>query len=108
MIHGYTTAFWWVSGNFAVGLITALVVFPGRIKDETVGGQVSLATEQQPGFRRHAPRIGATSFMWQLFGTFPTRAEFVLPRHNGLDAGSAVAARVNWGYGATTPVPEPT
>ena len=34
MIHGYTTAFWWATGIFAVGLIVALVVFPARIKPE--------------------------------------------------------------------------
>jgi EmrB/QacA subfamily drug resistance transporter len=45
LVHGYTTAFWWASGIFAVGLIIALTVFPRRIKDETVGGEVSLATE---------------------------------------------------------------
>jgi EmrB/QacA subfamily drug resistance transporter len=52
MVHGYTTAFWWASGIFAVGLIISLTVFPRRIRDErvdsepkTVGGEVSLATE---------------------------------------------------------------
>jgi len=52
MVHGYTTAFWWASGIFGVGLIISLTVFPRRIKDEmvdsepkTVGGEVSLATE---------------------------------------------------------------
>jgi EmrB/QacA subfamily drug resistance transporter len=30
MVHGYTTAFWWASGFFAVGLLVALIVFPAR------------------------------------------------------------------------------
>jgi EmrB/QacA subfamily drug resistance transporter len=29
LIHGYTTAFWWSAGIFAVGLLVAVVVFPG-------------------------------------------------------------------------------
>jgi EmrB/QacA subfamily drug resistance transporter len=52
LVHGYTTAFWWASGIFAVGLIIALTVFPRRIKDERVAGgaepagaDVSLATD---------------------------------------------------------------
>jgi sugar phosphate permease len=52
LVHGYTTAFWWASGIFAVGLIIALTVFPRRIKDDLVAGgsepagsEVSLATD---------------------------------------------------------------
>jgi EmrB/QacA subfamily drug resistance transporter len=52
-VHGYTTAFWWASGIFAVGLIVAATVFPARIKpaeagaevDAGAGGDVSLATD---------------------------------------------------------------
>ncbi len=29
-VHGYTTAFWWSAGIFAVGLLIAAVVFPTR------------------------------------------------------------------------------
>ena len=32
MVHGYTTAFWWSTGIFAVGLLVALVVFPARLR----------------------------------------------------------------------------
>ena len=55
MVHGYTTAFWWASGIFAIGLIVAVTVFPARIKlapaagDDTSpaepAGDVSLATD---------------------------------------------------------------
>jgi hypothetical protein len=27
-VHGYTTAFWWAAGIFAVGLLIALLVLP--------------------------------------------------------------------------------
>jgi len=41
-VHGYTTAFWWASGIFAVGLIVAVTVFPARIKPaEVAGGDAS-------------------------------------------------------------------
>jgi hypothetical protein len=29
-VHGYTTAFWWAVGIFALGFILALVILPGR------------------------------------------------------------------------------
>ncbi len=48
-VHGYTTAFWWASGIFAVGLIVAATVFPARVKPagaaDAARGDVSLATE---------------------------------------------------------------
>ena len=49
MIHGYTTAFWWASGIFALGLAVAIVVFPARVNPAqataNVNSEVSLATE---------------------------------------------------------------
>ena len=30
-VHGYTTAFWWSVGIFALGLVAALVVLPSRV-----------------------------------------------------------------------------
>jgi EmrB/QacA subfamily drug resistance transporter len=47
-VHGYTTAFWWASGIFAVGLLVAATVFPARVKPaEAAGptGDVSMATK---------------------------------------------------------------
>lgn len=32
MGHGYTTAFWWATGIFAVGLLVALIVFPASAR----------------------------------------------------------------------------
>jgi EmrB/QacA subfamily drug resistance transporter len=39
LVHGYTTAFWWSAGIFAVGLAVALVVFPARIKPVPVAAK---------------------------------------------------------------------
>jgi EmrB/QacA subfamily drug resistance transporter len=44
-IHGYTVAFWWAAGIFAVGLIVALVVLPRRSEARVSTVEVSLATE---------------------------------------------------------------
>ena len=44
-VHGYTTAFWWATGIFAVGLVVALIVFPGRVKRERAPADASLATD---------------------------------------------------------------
>jgi MFS family permease len=32
MVHGYTTAFWWSAGIFALGLLIAVTVLPARIR----------------------------------------------------------------------------
>jgi hypothetical protein len=42
MVHGYTTAFWWSTGIFAVGLLLALLIFPAKIGSAT--SDASLAT----------------------------------------------------------------
>ena len=44
-IHGYTTAFWWAAGIFAVGLLVAVVVLPPKIALAAPAAEVSLATE---------------------------------------------------------------
>ena len=44
-IHGYTTAFWWAAGIFAVGLLVALLILPGRIALLAPAAEVSLAAE---------------------------------------------------------------
>ena len=52
-VHGYTTAFWWSAGIFAVGLLIAVVVFPTRVRPtepalaaESAGeAELALATE---------------------------------------------------------------
>jgi EmrB/QacA subfamily drug resistance transporter len=44
LIHGYTTAFWWAAGIFAVGLLVALLVFPARRRPVPVA-EPALVTE---------------------------------------------------------------
>lgn len=45
MVHGYTTAFWWAAGIFAVGLLVAVLVLPGRIGPARPVREAALATE---------------------------------------------------------------
>ncbi len=45
MVHGYTTAFWWAAGIFAVGLLVAVLVLPGRIGPARPAVEAALATE---------------------------------------------------------------
>ena len=56
-IHGYTTAFWWAAGIFAVGLLVALVVLPaGKTLRGTVGeSHRHLRAERQPRPRHRQP-----------------------------------------------------
>jgi EmrB/QacA subfamily drug resistance transporter len=43
-IYGYTTAFWWAAGIFAVGLLVALLVLPAKIKPRVAIGEPSPVT----------------------------------------------------------------
>ncbi len=45
MVHGYTTAFWWAAGIFAVGLLVALLVLPSSVRTPAPAAGPSLATE---------------------------------------------------------------
>ena len=42
-IHGYTTAFWWAAGIFALGLLLGLIILPGRTKPRTLSVKTALA-----------------------------------------------------------------
>jgi EmrB/QacA subfamily drug resistance transporter len=44
-VHGYTTAFWWAAGIFAVGLLVALLVLPPGIRAQAPVGQPATASE---------------------------------------------------------------
>ena len=46
LVHGYTTAFWWAAGIFGVGLLVALLVFPGNIKSRGPAAEPSLAADE--------------------------------------------------------------
>jgi EmrB/QacA subfamily drug resistance transporter len=43
LIHGYTTAFWWAAGIFALGLLLALLILPARIRTGAPRLAVALA-----------------------------------------------------------------
>jgi EmrB/QacA subfamily drug resistance transporter len=42
-VHGYTTAFWWSVGIFALGFLAALAVFPGRARPRVPSLKAALA-----------------------------------------------------------------
>jgi EmrB/QacA subfamily drug resistance transporter len=44
-VHGYTTAFWWACGIFAIGLLMAIVVLPSKVRS----GECSLRTALSRG-----------------------------------------------------------
>jgi MFS family permease len=44
-VHGYTTAFWWAAGIFALGLLIALLVLPAKVRTRAPSLKPSLATE---------------------------------------------------------------
>jgi MFS family permease len=44
-VHGYTTAFWWAAGIFALGLLVAVVILPSNRQSRALSSEVSLATE---------------------------------------------------------------
>jgi len=43
LIHGYTTAFWWAAGFFAVGLVLAVIILPPGLKTATTTLRAVLA-----------------------------------------------------------------
>jgi hypothetical protein len=42
-VHGYTTAFWWSVGIFAVGFLLALVILPGPATSRVANFKAALA-----------------------------------------------------------------
>jgi EmrB/QacA subfamily drug resistance transporter len=44
-IHGYTTAFWWAAGIFAVGLLVAVVVLPSGAGARTPAADTAVAAD---------------------------------------------------------------
>jgi hypothetical protein len=44
-VHGYTTAFWWAAGIFALGLLIALLILPSKVRTRAPNLKPSLATE---------------------------------------------------------------
>jgi MFS family permease len=48
LVHGYTTAFWWSAGIFAVGLLVAISVFPARIRAVRVAEESETESDAVP------------------------------------------------------------
>jgi hypothetical protein len=71
-VHGYTTAFWWAVGIFALGFLLAMVILPGRAKARVPTVRAALA--------RHA--IGNCQYFEPADGARP-----------GLDATTGAAGR---------------
>src|SRR6202035_108405 len=42
-VHGYTTAFWWAVGIFALGFLLAIVILPGPVKPRVPTVKAALA-----------------------------------------------------------------
>ncbi|MDX6604481.1 MAG: hypothetical protein QOF23_990, partial [Solirubrobacterales bacterium] len=42
-VHGYTTAFWWAVGIFALGFLLAMVILPGPAKPRVPTLRAALA-----------------------------------------------------------------
>jgi hypothetical protein len=42
-VHGYTTAFWWAVGIFALGFLLAIVILPGRARPRVPTVKAALA-----------------------------------------------------------------
>jgi len=44
-VHGYTTAFWWAVGIFALAFLLAMVILPGRAKARAPTVRAALARQ---------------------------------------------------------------
>jgi EmrB/QacA subfamily drug resistance transporter len=51
MIHGYTTAFWWSAGIFAVGLLVAIFILPMKARPVPAGADADAAQAPPHGAR---------------------------------------------------------
>ncbi len=60
-VHGYTTAFWWAAGIFAVGLVASLVVLPSKVRPgecsirKALARGIAYAHHLEPADRDPAP-----------------------------------------------------
>lgn len=63
-VHGYTTAFWWAAGIFALGLLLATLILPGRTKPrartlKTILARHAIANCHHVDSRNGAVAVGA-------------------------------------------------
>jgi len=58
-VHGYTTAFWWAVGIFALGFLLAIVILPGRAKAHVPTLRAALARHAIGNCHHFDPADGA-------------------------------------------------
>jgi hypothetical protein len=58
-VHGYTTAFWWSVGIFALGFLLALVILPGRARHRVPSLRAALARHAIGNCHHFEPADGA-------------------------------------------------
>jgi hypothetical protein len=58
-VHGYTTAFWWSVGIFALGFLLALVILPGRARHRVPTLRAALARHAIGNCHHFEPADGA-------------------------------------------------
>jgi hypothetical protein len=58
-VHGYTTAFWWSVGIFALGFLLAIVILPGRSKPRVPSLKAALARHAIGNCHHHDAADGA-------------------------------------------------
>jgi hypothetical protein len=79
-VHGYTTAFWWAAGIFAIGLLLALLILPGRTKPRAPTLKAALARHaigncHHAELANGAARITRRGIDHRLAGDRPRRIE---------------------------------
>jgi EmrB/QacA subfamily drug resistance transporter len=58
-VHGYTTAFWWSVGIFALGFVLSIVIFPGRARPRVPTLKAALARHAIGNCHHFDPADGA-------------------------------------------------
>jgi hypothetical protein len=58
-VHGYTTAFWWAVGIFALAFLLAIVILPGRITPRVPSVKAALARHAIGNCHHFEPADGA-------------------------------------------------
>src|SRR5262249_44699399 len=59
-VHGYTTAFWWSVGIFALGFLLAIVILPGRTVPRVPTLRAALARHAIGNCHHFEPAEGAS------------------------------------------------
>ena len=67
-VHGYTTAFWWSVGIFALGFLLAMVILPGRAKPRVPTVRAALARHAIGNCHYFEAADGARHRAWRYDG----------------------------------------